>query len=250
MTKTIALRKSQPPRKTLIVPGLDGSPAPHWQDWWARIDPTALVVPQADWARPDPDAWEAELAGAILAHPGAIVVGHSLGAVTILRVLDRWPDLQLGGALLVAPAEPSLSPRISAFGPLPRKRLPIPTILAASRNDPWMDFAQAEDLAQAWGADLIDLGAAGHVNVASGYGPWPLALSLRDLLAWRARALVPDAAASLPLRTAAAPGQAPRPQARHLAPVGLHGADRPADLLRAAFRRAEAPFDPRWEIVQ
>lgn len=30
--------------KTLIVPGLDGSPAPHWQHWWAATDPTALMV--------------------------------------------------------------------------------------------------------------------------------------------------------------------------------------------------------------
>ena len=30
--------------KTLIVPGLDGSPAPHWQDWWARTDPNAMLL--------------------------------------------------------------------------------------------------------------------------------------------------------------------------------------------------------------
>lgn len=30
--------------KTLLIPGRDGSPAPHWQDWWAATDPTALTV--------------------------------------------------------------------------------------------------------------------------------------------------------------------------------------------------------------
>ncbi|MBP9047655.1 MAG: alpha/beta hydrolase [Tabrizicola sp.] len=30
--------------RTLIVPGLDGAPAPHWQHWWAVTDPRALRV--------------------------------------------------------------------------------------------------------------------------------------------------------------------------------------------------------------
>ena len=29
--------------KTLIVPDLDASPAPQWQDWWARTDPLGLL---------------------------------------------------------------------------------------------------------------------------------------------------------------------------------------------------------------
>lgn len=33
---------------TLILPGLDGSPAPHWQHWWAQRDPHALLVEQND----------------------------------------------------------------------------------------------------------------------------------------------------------------------------------------------------------
>lgn len=36
--------------KTLILQGLDGSPAPHWQQWWAASDPNAILV---DLARPD-----------------------------------------------------------------------------------------------------------------------------------------------------------------------------------------------------
>ena len=30
--------------RTLIGPGLDGAPAPHWQHWWAVTDPRALRV--------------------------------------------------------------------------------------------------------------------------------------------------------------------------------------------------------------
>lgn len=172
--------------KTLILPGLDGSPAPHWQHWWAATDPAALTVDQHDWANPTHEAWETELAGAILTHPGCILVGHSLGAILAARVLSRWPQLKVAAALLVAPADPDRSPRLAAFAGIPERPLGVPTMLVASRNDPWMSFAQSMALASAWGADLVDLGFAGHINVASGFGPWPEALSLRDALARRA----------------------------------------------------------------
>lgn len=172
--------------KTLILPGLDGSPDPHWQHWWAATDPTALIVEQQDWARPTPEAWEADLAGAILQHPGCILVGHSLGAILAARVLTRWPQLKVSAALLVAPANPDHSHRLASFAGIPNRSFGLPATLVASRNDPWMSFAQSGALSRAWGAELVDLGFAGHVNVASGFGPWPAGLALRDALAGRA----------------------------------------------------------------
>jgi len=177
--------------KTLILPGLDGSPAPHWQHWWAATDPNALVVEQQDWANPTHEAWEADLAGAILNHPGCILVGHSLGAVLAARILTRWPQLKVAAALLVAPADPDASRRLASFAGLPDRALGVPATLVASRNDPWMAFARSRRLADAWGADFVDLGFAGHINVASGFGPWPAALHLRDDLAARAGLPVP-----------------------------------------------------------
>lgn len=166
--------------KTLIIPGLDGSPAPHWQHWWAFRDPTALIVDQADWSLPRPEAWEAEVAGAILHHPGCILVGHSLGAVLIARLLTKWPQLEVSGVLLVAPAEPAHSPRLAGFAPIPDRPLGVAARVVASRNDPWMTFERACQLGRSWRAGLVDLGFAGHVNVASGYGPWQGGLRLRD----------------------------------------------------------------------
>ena len=92
--------------KTLIVPGLDGSPAPHWQDWWARTDPNAMIVDLPDPRRPAREAWEAALAVMILRHPHSILVGHSLGSVLIAQMLARWSGLKVRGAMLVAPADP------------------------------------------------------------------------------------------------------------------------------------------------
>lgn len=167
---------------TLIIPGLDGSPAPHWQHWWAATDPTARMVDQADWSRPQPETWEAEIAGAVLQHPGSVLVGHSLGAVTIARLLARWPQLNIAGVLLVAPAEPEADARLAGFGPILENPLGVPATVVASRNDAWMTFSRAAHLAKAWGAGLVDMGFAGHINVDSGFGPWPRGLALRDEL--------------------------------------------------------------------
>ena len=166
--------------KTLIVPGLDGSPAPHWQHWWAATDPSALMVDLTDPAHPVPEAWEADLAGAILHHPGAVLVGHSLGAVLIARLLTRWPQLRVRAALLVAPAETEGAARIGAFGKIPEAALGVPATVVASSNDPWMGLSRARHLAGAWQAGLVDLGFAGHVNIASGFGPWAFGKTLRD----------------------------------------------------------------------
>lgn len=166
--------------KTLIVPGLDGSPAPHWQHWWAVTDPKALMVDLSDPAKPSPAVWEAELASMILHHPDCVLVGHSLGAVLAARILTRWPQLKVRAALLVAPAETRGSDRIGHFGPIPDQPLGVPAMVVASRNDPWMTFGRSSALARSWRADLVDLGHAGHINVAAGFGPWPGGKWLRD----------------------------------------------------------------------
>lgn len=165
---------------TLIVPGLDGSPAPHWQHWWAATDPRARLVEFSDPHNPVPAVWEIELAGMILRHPDCILVGHSLAVPLIARLLSTWSNIRVRAALLVAPADTEGVDRISQFGAIPQRPLGVPTTVVASRNDPWMSFARAGHLARAWGSDLVDLGFAGHINVASGFGPWPRGKDLRD----------------------------------------------------------------------
>lgn len=168
--------------KTLIVPGLDGSPAPHWQNWWARTDVNATMIDMPAPHRPVRAAWEAALAVAIIKNPGSILVGHSLGAVVIAQMLASWSGLPIRAAMLVAPASPQGSVRLKDFGALPRQSFDVPSIVVASHNDPWMSFAEASDLAECWGSDLIDLGNAGHINIDAGFGPWPGGKLMRDSL--------------------------------------------------------------------
>jgi uncharacterized protein len=87
------------------------------------------------------------------------------------------PPVARRGAFLVAPPdveEADLIPAVErSFAPVPRDPLPFPSLLVASRSDPYCAYARAEDLAFAWGSALLDAGEAGHINTASGYGPWP-----------------------------------------------------------------------------
>src|SRR3546814_3303875 len=50
--------------------------------------------------------------------------------------------------------------------------LPFPSIVAASRNDPFIDFGRAHTLAKFWGAHCADAGEVGHINAQSHLGEW------------------------------------------------------------------------------
>src|SRR6218665_709368 len=89
----------------LIVPGLNGSTEGHWQRHWLADHPEAVLVEQSDWTDPNPAKWLHRLEQAVLAHPGALVVAHSLGAILTARLAASPVAPLVGGALLVAPAD-------------------------------------------------------------------------------------------------------------------------------------------------
>jgi uncharacterized protein len=161
----------------LIVPGLGGSGQEHWQSHWERGLADAHRVQQRDWDHPNLIEWSRRLGDAIEVRPGAILVGHSLGCALIVWVALSWRSLRIGGALLVAPADVESQQRtprhIWEFGPFPRTALPFPATVVASSNDPYMSLERAHVLAIAWGANFVNLGPVGHINVKSGFGPWP-----------------------------------------------------------------------------
>ncbi len=189
---------------TLIVPGLDGSGPGHWQRLWAERDPQAELVEQEDWAEPVLSDWLHQLEARIAEAPGCVLVAHSLGCVLVAHLANRSSAAHISGALLVAPADieklarrrPDLSDfRLGRLAPLP-----FPSILVASRNDPFMGWREAGAHAAGWGSALVDLGHAGHINLDSGFGAWPDAEILADGL----RASTP-AKPDLPVRRPNAP---------------------------------------------
>lgn len=164
----------------VVVPGWHGSEAGHWQSIWRAEHTGWRWVEQRDWATPDCSEWVSGLDQAVADCPGrAIIVAHSLGCIAFAH----WASFarerlraKVEGAFLVAPAdvEREGAPwEIRGFAPIPKCRIPVPTMLVASESDPCMTFPVARSLAARWHSDLVNAGDVGHINVASGHGPWP-----------------------------------------------------------------------------
>ena len=160
----------------LMLPGYDSSGPGHWQTLWEQAHPEYRRVPQRSWTEPARDEWVAALDEAIVAAQQAVVlVGHSLGALTIVHHA-RGHERAVRGALLVAPPnvdDPAFPPMVKGFRPIPRNALPFPSIVVASDDDWYMDPDTARGLARAWGSRFVLLEKAGHINTDAGFGPWP-----------------------------------------------------------------------------
>jgi predicted alpha/beta hydrolase family esterase len=175
-----------PTRPILIIPGLYNSGPDHWQTHWERRIPGAIRVEQSDWLRPDLADWTATLAEAVRRRPGAVLVAHSLGCALVCHLARISNGRNIGGALLVAPADVNRdgpnAEFLRGFSPLPLGRLPFPSTAVISRDDPYVAHERGKMFAGAWGSTLVDLGAAGHINADSGHGPWPEGLAYLDAL--------------------------------------------------------------------
>ncbi|MCY1377063.1 Serine hydrolase [compost metagenome] len=82
----------------------------------------------------------------------------------------------------MAPADPERRGVLTDFAPVPYQRLRYRSILVASNNDPYCPVRTAGAYARAWGSEFVRLNDAGHINVDSGHGPWPLGLALLQSL--------------------------------------------------------------------
>ncbi|WP_420152990.1 RBBP9/YdeN family alpha/beta hydrolase [Siphonobacter sp.] len=169
----------------LIHPGLGNSGEGHWQTLW-QDQYNLERVQQRDWETPICTDWVQTLDKAVLRAgvSNVILVGHSLACVTIAY----WAELYkrpIKAALLVAPSDTeaaSYPSGTTGFSPMPTVKLPFPSIVVRSTNDPYMTMERAQDMAEAWGSELITITNAGHINVGSGYGSWPAGLELLQQL--------------------------------------------------------------------
>ena len=162
--------------KVLIVPGLYNSSPQHWQRIWAAHQPTFRVIEQQDWNTPSCDDWTATVDAAVREESRPVVlVGHSMGCMTIIQWALRYPR-PLAGALLVAPSDTeadSFPIGTRGFAPIPLERLPFPSIVIASSNDKFVSLARAQHFATSWGSSFVNLGPQGHITAADGFGAWP-----------------------------------------------------------------------------
>jgi uncharacterized protein len=164
-----------------ILPGWQNSGPDHWQSLWVeRLG--AVRVEQSDWDRPLRGDWMARLDevitdDALLDQSPAVLVAHSLGCHLVAawaahsRLVSR-----VQAALLVAPPDVErvdMPPHLHGWRPAIRQRLPFRSVAVISADDPYGSFDSSSALAREWGAEIVPIGARGHINGASGLGDWP-----------------------------------------------------------------------------
>ncbi|MEG0486981.1 MAG: alpha/beta hydrolase [Acinetobacter sp.] len=169
---------------TVIVPGVGGSNQNHWQSWLENQLAHSTRVQQKNWDKPILKQWVKELIKVLEATDDQIqIVAHSFGCLTSLAALNDAPELaqKVKRLILVAPANPK---RFGAngfatdsIGDYQRYfyglKTSVPTTMLISEDDPWFAFDEVNALASAWNIKPINLGKVGHINVASGFGPFP-----------------------------------------------------------------------------
>lgn len=160
----------------LILPGIGNSDECHWQSLWEKTGHPFQRITQDDWHHPDCTRWQQNLEQAVLKlGPNTLLIAHSLSCLLVAHWAAQT-QLRIAGALLVAPPD-ALSPVFPkaavSFANAPLNRFNFASTLIASENDPYADIEYARHCANSWGAEFVNLGPAGHINSASGFGPWP-----------------------------------------------------------------------------
>jgi uncharacterized protein len=166
----------------LIIPGYEGAGPVHWQTRMAGKLSTARIVDQPDWLHASLDVAVAEVVRAVRDSSRPVVfVAHSLGNILVAQAVPSLRRASLiervkGAYFVAVPTGHALAELAAvdpAFAAIPRDPLPFPSVLVASSNDPFSTLEDAADISAAWGSKLIEAGEQGHINTASGHGPWP-----------------------------------------------------------------------------
>lgn len=162
--------------KYYIIPGYSKNTPEHWQSVWANVIPNTQTIEQDKWEDVHKNDWitriEETLANEDLSQ--VILIGHSLGVATILHWAKEYGH-SVRGALLVAPTDVDDLPEPIAahgFNPMPLEKLPFPSIIIASENDVWISLKRAQEYAELWGSEFVNVGKLGHINADSNLGEW------------------------------------------------------------------------------
>lgn len=176
----------------LIIPGLREHVPDHWQTLLAakltkvRTVPPLTIDKFSCTARVDAiQKVIDEIDGPI------IVVAHSAGVAMFIHWAKKF-DRPIKGALLATAPDldkplPEAYPnmdvlRANGWLPVPRLPLRFPSFVVASENDHLASLPSVVGMARDWGSELLNAGNVGHLNPASGFGDWPLAIDLINRL--------------------------------------------------------------------
>jgi predicted alpha/beta hydrolase family esterase len=154
----------------IFVPETGPVSPEHWISRWSAKLSTARLVEAGE-----PQETRRRLVAAAGGSRPTLLIGYSTGAIAVALDAPNLAGADVRGAFLVAPpSEDALSKLDGGVWPgSPRARLPWPSMLLASRTDPYASARQSRTLAEDWGAEFVDAGEAGRIDAESGHGPWP-----------------------------------------------------------------------------
>ena len=184
------------PQRVVIIHGYNANPASHW--FAAVADALAVdgivvdVTELPDPTSPSLDRWVAaarEAIGEIDEH--TVIVAHSLGSITTLRVLaDRFRTAESGGRILGALISvagfdqplPTL-PKLDAFTVDPPALAPIAArirrrIVIVSDHDDVVAPDLTKDFAHRFDAELVEIDGGGHFRARDGFDDFPALTAL------------------------------------------------------------------------
>jgi predicted alpha/beta hydrolase family esterase len=170
----------------LVLAGIYNSGPDHWQSLWQQSDSRLTKLEHTSWDHPDRFIWVSELEeGVRKLGPETVLIAHSLACLMVVH-WAACTKLHVQGALLVSVPDPegrSFPEDARNFGGLPLKRLPFPSTLVSSDNDPYGTPEHMVKCAEAWGSRFVPLSGLGHINAESGLGAWPYGRALLEQVA-------------------------------------------------------------------
>lgn len=176
-------------RKAIVVHGYGAVPTDHWFPWTVDalsrqgIHAEVPAMPNPD--APEPSAWDARLNEALggLASP-ALLIGHSLGGIALLRHLTRRGAARPLGLILVSPfvaplpSLPELDPFLTVTDHEVRtlaRHLTHVRVLR-SDNDAIVPAAHSDHVSELLGTPSHIVRGAGHFLAAEGVTTLPAIL--------------------------------------------------------------------------
>ena len=173
------------PMKAVILHGWGGSPRGNWAGWLADqlsvlgLEVLSPELPNAD--NPKQKEWITKIRETSKTFDNeTILVGHSLGAIAILRLLETFGDFEkVKAAILVCGFTNNLG--IDEINDFFKNEFDWEKIkggaenfvIINSDNDPYMKIEEGKILHEKLGGELIIEHNAGHINTDAGFTEYP-----------------------------------------------------------------------------
>ena len=171
-------------KTVLLLYGLQGSDAPHWQSYLQKelssLGYNVLFPQFSNNLNPIKEVWIEEAVELIQNNDIDIVVTHSLGNILWFHLCgdERLKALHVEKLLLVAPPRDlSAMSVVETFFPytLPKSLHASEVLMVGSDNDEYINVTELSALAKSLHVEKKIVNNAGHINAKSGYGDWPWA---------------------------------------------------------------------------